>query len=402
MAQPIMSLLYIQCDWNSILSEVGAEAWISCKHKDNPGIHGKIRTVTSLPSKPSLSISEGFKIEDLTRSSIIIKHEDSYSTIFLAPHRIYSGVHTGSIESLDVTNEGLAVSSSSKGQLLVWDTRTGETKISLTGHVFEVYKCRFFPSGKVVLSCGADMSLKIWCAKTGICPVTLSGHKMAVTDVDFVNRGKNIVSSSKDGSIKLWHCGKASCVDSIVSVTSNVNCCKIFEAPAYLNLGERKFKIDDAEVDTGNKILLFGCEDGTVHCYGLESRECLFKKSLESAINCIAFVGKDHFVVGCQNGQVTLFSLKDRDSFKTWHESNSAVLNIKDYQKSGFFISRADGTVFFIPENGYNKRISLTGPNCDPVYDVATDGKNIYTCCRDGVVRLYHVENSVNYVTNKS
>lgn len=60
-----------------------------------------------------------------------------------------------------------------------------------------MYKCRFFPSGKVVLSCGADMYLKIWCAKTGICPVTLSGHKMAVTDIEFVNRGKNVVSSSK-------------------------------------------------------------------------------------------------------------------------------------------------------------------------------------------------------------
>ena len=36
--------------------------------------------------------------------------------------------------------------------------------------------CRFFPSGKVVLSGGADLRLKIWSAEDGSCPVTLKGH----------------------------------------------------------------------------------------------------------------------------------------------------------------------------------------------------------------------------------
>ncbi len=68
---------------------------------------------------------------------------------------------------------------------------------TLEGHVGDVYKCRFFPSGIVVLSGGADMQLKIWSAETGQCPVTLRGHTAAVTDMCIIDKGRNIISVSK-------------------------------------------------------------------------------------------------------------------------------------------------------------------------------------------------------------
>ena len=46
----------------------------------------------------------------------------------------------------------------------------------LEGHVGDVYTCRFFPSGIVILSGGADLQLKIWSALDGSCPRTLIGH----------------------------------------------------------------------------------------------------------------------------------------------------------------------------------------------------------------------------------
>lgn len=47
----------------------------------------------------------------------------------------------------------------------------------LVGHYGDVYCCRFFPSGIVVLSGGADTQLRIWAADDGQCAVTLAGHK---------------------------------------------------------------------------------------------------------------------------------------------------------------------------------------------------------------------------------
>jgi len=40
--------------------------------------------------------------------------------------------------------------------------------------------CRFFPSGVVVLSGGADTQLKIWSAETGQCVATLTGHSAGI------------------------------------------------------------------------------------------------------------------------------------------------------------------------------------------------------------------------------
>ena len=58
----------------------------------------------------------------------------------------------------------------------------------LEGHYGDVYTCRFFPSGIVVLSGGSDMQLKIWSAETGQCATTLLGHtagKKCFVCVDF-------------------------------------------------------------------------------------------------------------------------------------------------------------------------------------------------------------------------
>ena len=50
----------------------------------------------------------------------------------------------------------------------------------LEGHYGDIYTCRFFPSGIVVLSGGSDMQLKIWSAETGQCAATLLGHTAGI------------------------------------------------------------------------------------------------------------------------------------------------------------------------------------------------------------------------------
>lgn len=67
----------------------------------------------------------------------------------------------------------------------------------MTGHCGEIYCCRWFPSLKVVLSCGADLRIKVWDIQTGNCAATFVGHTKAVTDLAIVNKGRNIISVSK-------------------------------------------------------------------------------------------------------------------------------------------------------------------------------------------------------------
>uniref|UniRef100_A0A0V0JAY7 Proteasomal ATPase-associated factor 1 n=2 Tax=Schistocephalus solidus TaxID=70667 RepID=A0A0V0JAY7_SCHSO len=124
------------------------------------------------------------------------------------------------LNSFDVNNTGeLAVSAASDQTVLLWETRTGDIRRSFVGHVSEVYCCRFFPSGLVVVTGGADMQLKIWSALTGECAATLrpgsggadgtgprepGGHRSSVVDIDFIERGRNIVSLDRSGWLRLW------------------------------------------------------------------------------------------------------------------------------------------------------------------------------------------------------
>jgi len=152
------------------------------------------------------------------------------------------------------------------------------------------------------------------------------------------------------------------------------------------------------EVGTANKILLLGCEDGTVHCLAVQSRQVLFTKSHSAAVNCVAVLSVDHFVVGCQDGQIFLYGFeRPTEPEHCWYESNSAALCLLPLQ-DGFFTGKADGSCVYhqLPARNSggrssNVRVQLTGPDCDPVYDISFDGTYIYTSCRDATVRKYDV-----------
>lgn len=105
-------------------------------------------------------------------------------------------------------------------------------------------------------------------------------------------------------------------------------------------------------------------------------------------------VNEETVAVGCHDGQVYLFDPADLEKPKClWFESNSSVLSLLCHSE-GIFVGRTDGTCTFIPfkdSNGSPKRLQLTGPEYDPIYDISTDGHAIYTACRDGIVRKYSV-----------
>ena len=88
--------------------------------------------------------------------------------------------------------------------------------------------CKFFPSGIVVLSGGADLRAKVFSAEDGSCPVTLVGHKSGVSDLAIVDRGRNVVTAGRDGELRLWDVGQAKCLDTVAKFSTNINACSIY------------------------------------------------------------------------------------------------------------------------------------------------------------------------------
>ncbi|XP_054272041.1 proteasomal ATPase-associated factor 1-like [Macrosteles quadrilineatus] len=399
----INSITILQSDWDDILWKLEGEVWVVYKKKDEKSIQGKLRCVQiGTSGLPKITGTNGFAVEKVGKDFIQVKYKDApFTSLFLAASKVYSGIHKKGITSLSVSSKGLSVSVCKDNQLLVWDFNQGELKCTLSGHVGDVYKCKFFPSGVVVLSGGADMQLKVWCAMTGKCPVTLTGHTMAVTDFDFIDKGKNILSVSKDGTAKLWSCSAACCIADIAKLSSTINCCHVFSAP-FLSLGVPSDPPSEEEVETKDKAVLLGCEDGSVHCVAVYSRKKLFSFNCSTAVNTVTTLSTSYFIVGCHSGEVFLFDIKDAKApIETWFESNSAVLCVVAFKEEGFFCSHADGLTVYRNVRLDDKRVVLTGPDCDPVYDICTDNQFVYTCSRDALIRRYNVERIIQQFVNE-
>ncbi|XP_022195664.1 proteasomal ATPase-associated factor 1 [Nilaparvata lugens] len=395
----ILPVIYIQSNWDEVIQKLDGKVWVISKRKGCKNVEGNLRTV-SLDSSglPQLKSDDGFKAESVAKNILRVEHIASGSKIsFLSATRIYSDMHKKAIRSLAITSTDLSISYCDEGNLIVWDHNRGVLKRKLEGHIGDVYKCRFFPSEKVVLSCGQDLSLKIWDINTGYC-VSLKGHHQAVTDFAIIDVGRNIVSVSKDGRVKLWNCGDASCIDTLACVSSIINCCAITSVPDVRMLGlPDDSPVSEKEVGTKNKMVVFGCENGWLHGVAVHSRRKVFERDTGAPINTIAFLDtteptghRCHFVTGHHNGQLTLYDVTDTaQPLRILHDSNNAILRLLPFGSKGFLASEADGSVYFITNDLKTKLYSLTGSNFDPIYDLASDGLFVYTACRDGLIRRY-------------
>ncbi|VDM33328.1 unnamed protein product [Hydatigera taeniaeformis] len=230
------------------------------------------------------------------------------------------------LNSFDVNASGeLAVSASSDG-IILFSFR----KRKFVGHASEVYCCRFFPSGLVVLTAGGDMQLRVWCALTGACAATLraglggvdttsvssltnlsdspvsepGGHRAGVVDVGFIDRGRNIVAVDRGGWLRLWDVSTQVAI-SAMSVTprsprsaSQANC-PMEEAPTCCVV-KRRVSPDEA---TGDKTV-----EPTESYFGLESTS-----TRASAVG----VTDKLVAVGCgSHGRILLFDITSAQSRK--------------------------------------------------------------------------------------
>lgn len=304
------------------------------------------------------------------------------------------------------------MSACSDSSAYVWDTQDGTMKHKLQGHYLDVNRCLFFPSNEVILTAGSDMQIKIWSAIDGSCPVTLLGHTRAVTDLAIIDRGKNVLSVGKDGVAKLWSCGQGACLENVfdlaqelekmdlVGVDLAINCCALqaIQSDSQFDLGQRGEEVpSEFACGTENKLLVVGTESGHVFGVGVHSKKVLFHLNIGSPVNALAFISADHFAVGTQQGRIHLVDIHHPSQPRlTWNYTNSSVLSLLgvSHPSLAVVVGHHDGSVYYLREGDEKVVVCLTGSDCDPIYQLASDGRSIYTACRDGRVRKYLLENA--------
>ena len=298
-----------------------------------------------------------------------------------------------------------------------------------------MYVARFFPSGTVILTGGADFRLKIWSAETGTCAATLVGHRGAVNDVGVVDRGRNVVSAGNDGAVKLWDVGRSSVIHSFDELgLGAINGFSLGVADRRSG-GEPSVDAEQREVGTDGKFVIVAGEGagsgiggggngdvggGKVAGLVVKSREKFFELPTPSPVNACLALDDRTFAYGLQDGVVAVADLRNlKASLHAEKESRGAVLTLSPFRSGGFLVGTQDGSAFYVPSKVYtsatttmmptasisastsgvdanfagNALLELTGPESDPVYRVAAQGRNVvYTACRDGCVRKYLID----------
>src|SRR5258706_4246571 len=92
----------------------------------------------------------------------------------------------------------------SVGQVLLWDTASGQQVGDIKGHGKGVTDVVFSRDGKLLASSGTDNTIKIWDIATKRELRTLTGHTANIESMDFSPDGRLLASASDEGSTFLW------------------------------------------------------------------------------------------------------------------------------------------------------------------------------------------------------
>eukprot|EP00727_Mastigamoeba_balamuthi_P007207 m51a1_g3106 putative telomerase protein component 1-like (1777) ;mRNA; r:128486-138813 len=97
----------------------------------------------------------------------------------------------------------LALSASDDATVHVFDTRTGQEKLTVRGHRGPVLSACFSPDGKLIASASSDRSVRLWNSTTGV-EVAKLQHKQAVNKVAFSPDGELVCSACADKTARVW------------------------------------------------------------------------------------------------------------------------------------------------------------------------------------------------------
>ncbi|XP_033865864.3 proteasomal ATPase-associated factor 1-like isoform X1 [Acipenser ruthenus] len=385
--------ILLQNDWPEALRKNEGEAWVACKIPGKPTVYGTLKSQgVSDDGCLEITASEEFRVLGVSKKSVHISCPyANAASKFLSPYTSFPGIHDKSITCMDIScGGGLGLSTSTDGTMKIWNCKNGERRRELTGHVYDVNCCRFFPSGMVVLSGGMDTLVKVWSAENGSCPVTFKGHKAGILDTAVVERGRNVLSCSRDGTARLWDCGKSVCLAVVADCGAPINGCSVGVADNTINQGSPEEPSSDREVGTEDKLLLLAREDKKLQAVGLQSRQPIFLFEGSDAFNCCTFLSSIYVLTGTQDGNIYKLDTRNaKTAVQTIHRSGAPVYSLMPYRE-GFIVSQGDGSCYLIQQD-LDHVIELTGPEADPVYKAAAWEKCIFTCCRDGLVRKYQL-----------
>ncbi|KAI9274682.1 WD40-repeat-containing domain protein [Phascolomyces articulosus] len=445
-----------QPDWHDLIPEISDHSttdtsfWISGYRKDDTSIHGTVK-VDRVQGEQKVAIhgENGVDVEYINSRTLITSCSQvgAKDITIYAPWKEWKSALSKPVLAIDASHEGRLCAYTQEQHIIVASIQDGETQTIMKGHVADVTTVRFFPSNQeevgrrtMLLSGGSDFQAKIWSVDDGSNPVTLTGHTAGITDLAIVSVGRNVLSmwqnleierknltypylytkaffcrwyiklaSSKDGTIRLWHCGSGASIAVLGNYQVPVTTMILTSLPDNYEPVDLS-TLDEREVDTGDKLVLVGLNDGSVRGIHLGTKEEIF--SIETDATKVSALQYDPItkivLVGGENGIVEVFELSNLDRPKLeWQRSDHAVTGLGIRRSNDgevfVFVSNADGSIYSTNnllnavQNNSNLQVSTeySGNELESINDISLITENfankhqLLCCNREGYIKIY-------------
>lgn len=337
-----------------------------------------------------------------TSLSNVLKGATTFSHAALSPFNSFRPLE-GSILTSDSIN-GLALFAGENGQLSVYSELQGlnpHRMRTLTGHVGDINAAKFFPSGKVVLSGGADIALRIWDLETGLCAAQLKGHTRGVLDCDFIERGRNVVSASRDGTALLHDVPTQTIIARWTDSSANpqfpspFNCIQVI--PSH-NGTAASVPLDQREVGTEDKLIAVGAENGQVMVFDVRTRNSVVSVRCSGAVNAVSATSSGMVTVAGDWSGLATIDLRQPESLlrSADYSAFGNVLRLKRRASGGDFVwaSFSQGVACeFNASTLEAAKASLISDN-EPINGISfySEDSIIITASRNGISRVYNAK----------
>ncbi|GAN05272.1 WD40 repeat-like protein [Mucor ambiguus] len=409
----------VQPDWDEVVREVASNTipegsfWIACYVAGKESVQGSVDVRRVDNYEATLEGNNGINVTMLNSRSFKVDCEAlgvKDVTVFSPKNQFYP-VKSKAVVCIDISPNGGLFAAGHGAEVSLGSVSSGETQMTLKGHLSDVTTVQFFPSNLVVLTGGSDFLLKIWSVLNGSNPVTLQGHTSAITSTAIISQGRNVLSSSRDGTVKLWNCGTSSTIATMGNYKFAINKMILTKLPAQYKPAEIE-TLDPMEVDTADKLVLIVLDDGSVRGIHVGTKKEIFATPIsDSPLTAIAYEPETETIfTGNKNGVVQFFSIKNdlKKPLLQWKRGGYAVTSLvvktNENGENTLCVASADGSVYqtgslatvVATSSNVHVEAEFSGSELETVYDIKVMPSESEAGCqrmacavRDGKIKIY-------------
>ncbi len=227
----------------------------------------------------------------------------------------------GIIFSLAFNNDGeYLVTGSIDGEVCLWKWQENQLIFQHQAHKTIVESVAFSPDSQKIASSSRDRTVKLWDAATGQCILTLNSPNQSIVKNLIFNQHGNKLFGYSNKQILIWDLETGT---SHILVESQSPICSL--------------------ISTIADILIFGCEDGMVYIWDLNTEAFINQFSTSSGVVLSVRVTDDNQILACgiKDKIVKICNLNNSESIQI--QSQSYNISLIDINRNGQYIATGSG-----------------------------------------------------------